>query len=251
VTPAPVASTAPAPVETAAPAPIETAVPAPVETAAPAPVETAAPEPVVTAAPAPVETAAPEPAPALVDPTAILAAHNSLRRNVAAAETGRLGSTVTIPDLTWNADAAAVAQGWADNLLATNTFEHNANRGPFGENIYWESGSDPATSAVRASGSWASEQAAYTWDTDSCADVCGHYTQMVWAATTSVGCGVATDGTQTIVVCNYAPPGNFTGERPYEPEAPVAAPVESALPAEQPADPIEPDAEAAPSEPAG
>src|SRR5579871_3472619 len=70
--------------------------------------------------------------------TAMVNAHNTVRRNVAAAETQRLGRTVTIPDLTWNADAAAVAQAWANNLAATNTFDHNANRGNYGENIYME-----------------------------------------------------------------------------------------------------------------
>jgi hypothetical protein len=150
---------------------------------------------------------------------AVLAAQNKVRQATAAAETQRLGQTITIPDLTWNPDAAAVAQAWADNLLATNTFEHNTNRGDFGENIYFESGSDPATSADRAVASWAAEQASYTWDTNSCSDQCGHYTQIVWAATTSVGCGMATDGTKTIWVCDYAPPGNFTGQRPYEPGA--------------------------------
>jgi len=149
--------------------------------------------------------------------TTMLSLHNTLRESTAASETQRLGQTVTIPDLTWDPAAAAVAQAWADNLLATNTFEHNANRGPYGENIYWESGSDPATSAAGAFQSWAAEAASYTWDTDTCTDQCGHYTQIVWAATSSVGCGMATDGSKAIWVCDYAPPGNFTGQRPYEP----------------------------------
>jgi hypothetical protein len=185
---------------------------APVET--PAPVDT--PTSVDPPAPAPVVTPAPV---AAVDPTTTLALHNTVRQTVAASESARLGQTVTIPDLTWNAEAAALAQAWADHLLATDTFNHNSNRGPFGENLYWETGSDPATGAERALGSWAAEQAAYTWDTNSCSDVCGHYTLVVWANVSSVGCGAATDGTQTYWVCNYAPPGNLSGQRPYEPAA--------------------------------
>src|SRR3954452_19021617 len=177
----------------------------------------------------------------------MLAAHNQLRQSVAAAESARLGQPVTIPDLTWNAEAATVAQAWVDQLLATNTFEHNANRGPFGENIYWESGSDPSTSAARAFASWAAEQANYTWDTNACSDVCGHYTQLVWAATTSVGCGMATDGTQDYWVCDYAPAGNMGGERPYEPCA-VTVPVASSSPVE-PAPSPQPAASAPPVAP--
>jgi pathogenesis-related protein 1 len=155
---------------------------------------------------------------------AMLAAHNTLRRTTGSQETQRLGQTVTIPDLTWNAAAAAVAQTWANNLLATNTFAHNANRGFLGENIYMESGSDPATSADRAFASWAAEAASYSWDTNACTDDCSHYTQIVWAGTTSVGCGMATDGTNTYWVCDYAPPGNVVGQRPYEPGGPAAQP---------------------------
>merc|ERR1711970_1279230 len=46
----------------------------------------------------------------------------------------------------------------------------------------------------------------------------GHYTAIVWAGTTHVGCGKARcpgDGGD-IITCNYFPPGNYEGERPYK-----------------------------------
>jgi hypothetical protein len=174
---------------------------------------------------------------------AMLAAHNSLRRTTGARETERLGQPVVIPDLTWNAAAAAVAQAWADHLLATGDFAFNPDAGEVGENLYRESGFDPATSADRAFANWAAEAASYNWDTDECAAVCGDYTQLVWAGTTSVGCGMATDGATTYWVCDYAPPGNFPGERPYEPGA-APSPASGAG-----SDPVSPTPTGAPASP--
>ncbi len=166
--------------------------------------------------------------------TAMLAAHNKLRRGTAAAETLRLGRAVTIADLTWNAAAASTAQAWADHLVASKTFEHNAGRGAFGENMATFENStpfpDPNPAGVDvAFAQWKAEATDYNWDANTCASECGHYTQLVWAASTSVGCGVATGpgvlipgGFRTVWVCNYLPSGNAVGERPYEAGAPVA-----------------------------
>jgi hypothetical protein len=79
---------------------------------------------------------------------------------------------------------------------------------------------------------WSAEVACYTYGTfmagDKCdmactsamnSDGCGHYTQVVWRASTQIGCGVTSCGSgfnmQTEVICNYSPAGNFIGEKPY------------------------------------
>jgi hypothetical protein len=42
-----------------------------------------------------------------------------------------------------------------------------------------------------------------------------HFTQLLWVATTNVGCGVACSADNTAyVVCEYSPPGNWQGEFP-------------------------------------
>lgn len=158
------------------------------------------------------------------DIQAMVDAHNADRRRVAAAEAQRLGGTVVIPDLAWDANLAAFAQEWADHLIAFDPprMFHRTNS-PYGENLYWGAASGrplDLTPAVPVR-SWVSEETFYNYDSNTCqaGQQCGHYTQVVWANTTAVGCGRATrtyNGWDYIVwVCNYNPPGNFNGERPY------------------------------------
>ena len=41
----------------------------------------------------------------------------------------------------------------------------------------------------------------------------GHLTQIIWPATTRLGCGVASGRRMTVLVCRYTPPGNRDGVR--------------------------------------
>lgn len=147
----------------------------------------------------------------------MLNAHNALRRSVAKDASAGLGGAVSIPPLTWSAAAASVAQAWANHLLASHRFAHNMDDRNYGENLYSESGyGSTIGSAARAFKGWAGEGQSYRFDTNTCSEQCGHYTQIVWASTGSVGCGVASNNRETIWVCNYAPPGNVVGRRPYD-----------------------------------
>jgi len=63
--------------------------------------------------------------------------------------------------------------------------------------------------------SWGNEIENYNYEDNSCSGVCGHYTQIVWATTKKVGCAkIKCDGND-IWVCNYDPPGNWVGQKPY------------------------------------
>lgn len=70
---------------------------------------------------------------------------------------------------------------------------------------------------------WWNEKASYDYASNTCAtgQVCGHFTQVAWASTRSVGCAVvmcqphAVLGNAYSVVCEFGPGGNYIGERPY------------------------------------
>ena len=130
-----------------------------------------------------------------------LDAHNSYRNDVG------------IGDLSWSTDLATTSKDWADVLAVDCGFTHSG--GSYGENL-WK-GTSGFFSIQDVVDAWGSEKANYNYSDNTCDDgeVCGHYTQIVWANTTEVGCGTAScDGTD-IWVCQYLPRGNFNGESPY------------------------------------
>jgi uncharacterized protein YkwD len=132
----------------------------------------------------------------------MLLAHNQAR------------SRVGVPPLTWSGKMAAVAQQWADQLLRSGKFTHRP-KPQYGENLF-EMRSASATPA-QVVAAWAAEAGNYDVAGNTChpGAVCGHYTQLVWRHTKRVGCGVARGQKTEIWVCNYDPPGNWVGERPY------------------------------------
>lgn len=139
----------------------------------------------------------------------ITAAHNEARANVQPA------AQTSLPPLEWSGEVAAVAQAYAEKCI----FEHNPDS-PYGENLYAATGGSTPQGVVK---SWVDEVAAYDYASNSCSGVCGHYTQVVWANSLRLGCGMAVcdqnspfgGGSWEIWVCNYDPPGNWVGEKPY------------------------------------
>lgn len=127
--------------------------------------------------------------------------------------------------LIWSEQLAEYAKSWADHLANTGcqlthrtSAEDTLNTG---ENIAWYSnygGAIQAIDSARPAQAWAAEKTDYTYATDTCAagKPCGHYTQMVWSTTLNIGCArtVCSDNSQ-IWVCNYSPPGNYIGIKPY------------------------------------
>jgi len=130
----------------------------------------------------------------------LLSTHNSVR------------SHAGVPPLVWSERLAARAQDWANTLLARRAFSHRPNS-RYGENLFEITGASASPAQVVAN--WASESRNYDYNANSCRGVCGHYTQIVWRDTKEVGCAVARGGGREVWVCNYDPPGNWIGKRPY------------------------------------
>ena len=121
--------------------------------------------------------------------------------------------------LTWSPSAQAVAQNWANRLAGANLFEHSHTPG-YGENLYQVKNGDPScNAAVKA---WFEEYNLYPSGTkigDGDFKGYGHYTQLIWDSTTSVGCAQGR-GNWVVTACNYLPAGNVLGTRLY-PQIPV------------------------------
>ncbi|MEQ8905656.1 CAP domain-containing protein [Ekhidna sp.] len=134
----------------------------------------------------------------------ILDRHNYWRADV--------GVTVK---LEWSEEMAELAADWAKKLKQKGCgWEHRPDN-KFGENLF--KGTAGAFDAAYVVDAWAGEKADYNYSKNNCkpGKMCGHYTQIVWNTTTTVGCAkIECDG-MDIWVCNYDPPGNWVGEKPY------------------------------------
>jgi pathogenesis-related protein 1 len=132
----------------------------------------------------------------------MLTAHNQWR------------SRYKVPALTWSPQLANYAQEWANKLVRENRFQHRPNP-RYGENLAWASGQRLRPSQVV--NMWGNEVKDYNYASNTCKPgaMCGHYTQIVWRDSKQVGCGVARGNGQEIWVCNYNPPGNYIGRKPY------------------------------------
>jgi len=104
--------------------------------------------------------------------------------------------------LKWNQTLASYAQDHADSC----EFKHTG--GPYGENL--AQGHQAPALAIEG---WADEESDYDYEKRQFSTEAGHFTQLVWKNTTSVGCGAADcKDNGWFLVCEYYPPGNVIGE---------------------------------------
>lgn len=145
---------------------------------------------------------------------AFLELHNQYRHDVG------------VDSLVWSDQLADYALEWAEVLAK----EHNCNirhrprsgeyTQRFGENIYIMWGGEPKVEDVMQN--WAAEEKIH-YKGEPIGSIksnhpTGHYTQIVWHKTRRFGCARVmcekNRGTY-IWVCNYDPPGNWVGQKPY------------------------------------
>jgi pathogenesis-related protein 1 len=118
-----------------------------------------------------------------------------------------------LPRLEWSTKLALHAREWARTLAAERVFLHRPHNA-FGENLFQIT--DGAATPEQVVGAWAAEGTAFDYPSGGCrGSMCGHYIQLVWRDTRRVGCARARGAAREVWVCNYDPPGNVDGEKPY------------------------------------
>jgi len=164
--------------------------------------------------------------------TAALRTHNQYRQRVAnGQERGQPGAT-NMMELTWDNELATIAQRWSDQC----TWGHDKNRRTeqwrwVGQNMYmsmstanscqsqdWPGATKAWYDEVTKPGFSANDIEPYKFSSGT-----GHYTAVVWADTTRVGCGYTCCYNansqykwEKIYACNYGSGGNIQGAAMYK-----------------------------------
>jgi uncharacterized protein YkwD len=146
--------------------------------------------------------------------------HRSLQafRTQVMSDHNRARASVSAPPLVWDDRLAADAANHAERLAQTRIFAHSTQLAGEGENLWM--GTRLAYSYASMTGAWVDERRDYKNGrfpnlsmTGSWHDV-GHYTQIIWAGTRSVGCAMSSNETNEYMVCRYFPAGNVWGQDP-------------------------------------
>jgi len=156
-----------------------------------------------------------------------LQAHNTARR------------AVGVAPLLWSNALAAEAQQWANQLAAEDCklrYDPDPQRRETtGQNLFRAYGPAPyegyKRSAAEAAERWVREGQHYDHATHRCkpglGSQCGAYLQVIWEATTEMGCAAARCPAAEVWACHYTPRGGQEGLKPYG-NPPQASPVTEA-----------------------
>ncbi|GMT27289.1 hypothetical protein PFISCL1PPCAC_18586, partial [Pristionchus fissidentatus] len=124
-----------------------------------------------------------------------------------------------IANMTWDCEIEKSAQA----VAGTCVFAHSKNRNNLGENLYTNWGSVTG-SGEKSSNYWENEFQEHGWPgvklTREIFDSgIGHATQMAWADSTKIGCGMTLcdDDKVILIACQYRNAGNYIGRNVYEP----------------------------------
>ena len=142
-------------------------------------------------------------------------------------EHNRVRADVGVGPLAWSAALADYAQAWTDHLAATSCELHH--RSELGRRDGKRYGENLAAHGDSGGGSWDPGKGVVMWEDEKKAykggvigadwSAAGHYTQVVWRNSKRIGCGLSScrkDGLRWIILaCNYDPPGNYSGQKPY------------------------------------
>ena len=146
---------------------------------------------------------------------AVLQLHNAFRSMVKPTASNML-------KMSWDKDLEKISTDFANKcIVAHNPDRHKLakNYDWVGENIAWGTGTcgdKDCGDVYEGVKRWFSESKSYNFLTGQCSGKCTLYTQMVWWESNKLGCGAKRCGDRTILVCNYAPGGNYVGQRPYK-----------------------------------
>ena len=118
------------------------------------------------------------------------------------------------PPVVWSDKIADEAYIWAKKIAKMDKMVHSNT--DYGENIYVSTEAPDLSEVVDL---WASEQKYYHGEKISYDNyhLFGHYTQIIWAKTTEIGCAEAVSKSgKHYWVCQYNPPGNYIGQKPVK-----------------------------------
>ncbi|KAJ8012054.1 hypothetical protein DPEC_G00064700 [Dallia pectoralis] len=162
----------------------------------------------------------------------ILDLHNKLRGQV-------YPQSSNMEYMVWDAELERSSEHWAHTCLWEHGPQHMLTQ--IGQNLGAHWGRDrPPTFHVQA---WYDEVRDYSYPyPQECnphcpfrcsGPVCTHYTQMVWATSSRIGCAINVCYNMNVwgmiwtkavyLVCNYSPPGNWWGHAPYKHGRPCSA----------------------------
>ncbi|XP_023342246.1 venom allergen 5 isoform X2 [Eurytemora carolleeae] len=150
------------------------------------------------------------------DITIIVDTHNKIRAKVANGEEGNQPPASNMKRMEWDEELAKVAQRWANQCSLNSGQPHDCNqcravsRFPVGQNALYSAASvaQKFDFVQRIQGMATDEIPLVTPSQleQFYSNAAGHYTQIVWADTCKVGCGLTAvkgNGYSYFIICNY------------------------------------------------